>query len=193
MIPTPDKYCTIPGALEYLRLKGYKIAKSKLYDDKSIIRYQIINNIITFEKNALDKYARKFLSLDEGSDSNDVEKRLKEEIRFLKERADKVAFENELAKGQYIPRSNVEQQLAARAAFLKDNLGQGFIHSRASKICEIVRGDREHIPDLIKYWLKQIEEVFDYYSKPLEFKVPVMEIKKFLRNRSEDPVELIDG
>ena len=89
-------------------------------------------------------------------------------------------LEAKIKQGMYILRSEIEQMLAARAAFLKDNLGQGFIHSRASKIAEIMQGNAERIPDLIEFWLRHIDEVFDYYSKPMKFEVPMSAVEEFL-------------
>lgn len=168
----------ITDALLYLKEQGWKIEKSKLYEEKSIIGYKIINNNITFKKIDLDKYARKFLKPMSETDSSTIEDKLKWDARISEQKFKDMELEAKIKEGLYILKSEVEQLLAARAAFLKDNLGQGFIHSRASKLIEIVEGNSDHTPELIDYWLKQIEEVFDYYSKPMRFEVPAVMVNE---------------
>lgn len=174
------KTYAVSEAVEYLKSQGYKIEKSKLYEDKHIIGFSTSNGSAVFGEKALDKYAKKFLSLLSGSDAISLEEKLKWETRIAEQKFKDMELEAKIKQGMYILRSEIEQMLAARAAFLKDNLGQGFIHSRASKIAEIMQGNAERIPDLIEFWLRHIDEVFDYYSKPMKFEVPMSAVEEFL-------------
>lgn len=100
----------------------------------------------------------------------DLDKRIKEaEAREREGRAAKIEHENKVTVGLYLLRSEVDRQFAARAAFLKDGVGSRFIHSRAPRIVEMIGGDMGKVPDLVELWLKEVEELFDHYSKPLEF------------------------
>ncbi|MBI3582387.1 MAG: hypothetical protein HY096_00370 [Nitrospinae bacterium] len=156
----------IPEVLEYLRLEGWKVSKSKLYEDQLKIDKQKDGSIL--RKDA-DKYARLCLSKLDGSDYEiDPFEKLKEETRFTKERADKVAFENEIARGNYILKSDAEQQLSARAAFLKSGV-QGFFHSMSTRLIELAEGKPEKGPDVLELCLKETEELFHHYSKPMVF------------------------
>lgn len=179
---------TVPEALEYLKAQGFKIEKTKLYDEKAIVGFTAVDNAVTFAKKDLDKYAKKFLSLLSGADSNNAEDKLKWETKIAEQKFNDMAFEAKIKEGKYILRSEVEQMLAARAAFLKDSLGPGFIHSRASKIVEIVKGNPDNIPELIEFWLRQIEEVFDYYSKPMRFEVPIALLEEEMAKNEEKGV-----
>ncbi|MEK7075745.1 MAG: hypothetical protein AAB948_03065, partial [Patescibacteria group bacterium] len=171
----PEEACfSVPEAVEYLKGQGFKIEKSKLYEEKNIVGYTTIDNAVTFLKKDLDKYAKKFLNLLAESDSNNADAKMKWDAKIAEQKFSDMEFEAKIKQGMYILKSDVEQQLAARAAFLKENLGSGFIHSRAPKIAEIIQGNTERIPELIELWLQQIEEVFDYYSKPMRFEVPVV-------------------
>ena len=173
----PEEACfSVPEAVEYLKGQGFKIEKSKLYEEKNIVGYTTIDNAVTFLKKDLDKYAKKFLNLLAESDSNNADAKMKWDAKIAEQKFSDMEFEAKIKQGMYILKSDVEQQLAARAAFLKDNLGQSFIHSRASKIAELLKGDTDRIPELIEFWLKQIEKVFDYYSKPMRFEVPAISI-----------------
>jgi len=163
---------SVPDAVEYLRAQGFKIEKSKLYEEKAIVGYKTINNAVTFMKKDLDKYAKKLLTLLTESGANNAEEKMKWETKIAEQKFKDMEFEARIKEGIYVLKSEVEQMLAARAAFLKDNLGQGFIHSRAARIAEILKGNPDLIPELIEFYLKHIEEVFDYYSKPMRFEVP---------------------
>lgn len=166
-------------ALAYLKEQGWKIEKTKLYEDKNIIGYKVISGSITFKKTDLDKYAQKFLlPLAAVENSGTASEKVKWEAKIAEQKFKDMEFNAKIKAGLYVLRSDVEQMLAARAAFLKDNLGQSFIYSRAAKLVEIVQGNSEFIPDLIDYWMKQIEEVFDYYSKPIRFEVPTALIEE---------------
>jgi len=179
------KKFSVSEAVEYLKSQGYKIEKSKLYEDKHIIGFSTSKGTAVFEEKALDKYAKKFLSMLSGSDVASPEEKLKWETKIAEQKFKDMEFEAKIKEGRYVLRSEVEQMLAARAAFLKDNLGQGFIHSRAAKIAEILKGNPDLIPELIEFYLKHIEEVFDYYSRPMKFEVPMSAVEEFLKKESE--------
>ena len=79
-------------------------------------------------------------------DAVSSEEKLKWDIRIAEQKFKDMEFEADVRQGKYVLRSEVERMLAARAAFLKDNLGQGFIYSRAPKIVELVEGNTDRIP-----------------------------------------------
>ena len=95
---------------------------------------------------------------------------MKWDARIAEQKFKDMEFEAKIKEGMYVLKSEVEQMLAARAAFLKDNLGQSFIHSRAPKIAEIIQGNTERIPELIELWLQQIEEVLIITANPCALK-----------------------
>lgn len=179
------KNYTVSEAVEYLQAHGFKISKSKLYEDKHIVGFTTQNGSALFGEKALDKYAKKFLSLLSDSDVSSLEEKLKWETKIAEQKFKDMEFEAKIKVGAYILKSEVEQMLAASAAFLKENLGSGFIHSRAPKIAEILKGNPDNIPELVEFYLKHIEEVFDYYSKPMKFEVPMSAVEEFLKNESE--------
>ncbi len=156
----------VPEVLEYLKAQGWKISQSKLYEDQGKIDKQKDGSIL---KKDADKYAKYFLQKLDGSDyeTSPLEKQ-KEETRLTKERADKVAFENEIMRGSYVLREEVEQQQAARAAYLKNSI-EGFFHSLAPRIIEHANGDMNKVPELTEFCLKEVEDFFHHYSKPLTF------------------------
>lgn len=152
--------------LDYLQQQGWKVSKSKLYDDQGKIDKQKDGSIL---KKDADKYARLCLNKLDGSDYEiDPTNKNKEETRLTKERADKISFENEIMRGSYVLREEAEQQMAARAAYLKNSI-EGFFHSLSPRIAELINGDAAKIPDLTEFCLREVEDFFHHYSKPLTF------------------------
>lgn len=162
---------TKKDAVEYLIIEGWDIKvddngkNSKLYNDLDGIPRKSGG----WPKSALDKYARLKLKKADGALSKtSFEAKTQEETRLTKERADKVAFENKILSGSYVLREDSEQQLAARAAYLKSSI-EGFFNSLAPRIAEIINGDQTKIPELTEFCLREIENFFHHYSKPLIF------------------------
>lgn len=169
--PAQAALAGIPEVLEYLKAEGWKIEKTKLYNDQGKIDKQKDGGIL---KKDADKYAAYFLKKLDGSDYEDIDpaEKIKWETEIAKQKAEKLTMENEINRAVYVLKSDVEMQLAARAAYLKDNLGMDFIHSFAPRIVTLVQGSQDKIPDLVDIWLEHIEEVFNHYSKPIKFEVP---------------------
>lgn len=166
----PEEQCfkNLLEVIVYLRDQGWKCSKSKIYEDQIKIDRQSDG---TITKKDADKYAGIFLRRLDGSinaDDLDPAEKLRWEIEIAKEKAEKLHRENEIERGIYLLRSDVEHMLAARAAYLKDNLGAAFIHSRASQIILLVNGDQTRIPDFVEFWLRNIEEIFNHYARPIQ-------------------------
>lgn len=153
-------------ALTYLKLSGWKVSKAKFYEDKHLIREKEDMPIL---KKSVDAYAvanlRKMADLD--SDPT-ISNKLREETRLTRERADKVAFENKILRGDYVLLSDVSQMLAGRAAYLKGSL-EDFFHGMTPAIIRKAGGDTQLTPEVTDYCLERLAEIFDFYSKPIVF------------------------
>jgi len=165
------RFKTLKEVLSYLKDEGWKVEKSKLYADKNKIDRQKDGSYLAAD---VDRYAKLCLSRLDGSDETPVDaaEKLKWEIEFNKQRAKKLELENEVEKGRWLLRSEVSQMFAARAALLKDAVGPAFIHPRVADVIELVGGDQAKAPELIAWWLREVEKHMDQYSRPLEFAVP---------------------
>lgn len=178
--PKSRTFSTLLEVLDYLQGEGWKISKSTLYDNQHKINKAKDG---TYTKKAVDEYARLCLvkldgSTDEGKGA--AEKKEEIEAKIAEERLKKLQRDNEIEQGRWVRRSEVESMLAARAAALMNGVGPEFIHREAAGIIELVEGDIEKAPDLIEHWLKVVEELFDRYSRPVEFTVPGAEDEDFI-------------
>lgn len=156
-------------ALIYLRQGGWKISRSKFYEDKHLLIEKERGPIL---KANIDRYAAAYLrKTDELDENPTVAEKSKEETRLTKERADKVALGNEITRGMYVLRSETEQQMANRAAFLKTSL-EGFFYSMVPRLIEKADGNAQRTPEVMEFCLAELDELFDHYSKPHTFSVP---------------------
>lgn len=178
-----QRFKNIAEVIRYLHEEGWSASKRKIYYDRNKINRQPDGS---FLKTAVDKYAKLFLSRTDRSKDISAAEKLKWEIEVTRQKAEKLRHENEIERGIYLLRSDVEHMLAARAAYLKDNLGAAFIYSRAAEIILLVKGDQTYMPDLTEYWLCEMGKVFNYYAKPMQFEVPYRPLKTLKTIDEED-------
>jgi len=170
--PEARRFRTLLEVLYYLQGEGWKVSKSKLYEDQRKIEKEEDG---TWTKQAVDEYARLRLTrLDGTTDEGRGAAERKEEIeaQIAQAKLEKLRRENEIEQGRWVRRSEVESMLAARASALMAGVGPEYIHREAAGIIELVGGDADRAPDLIDHWLKRVEELFDRYSRLMEFTVP---------------------
>jgi hypothetical protein len=161
-----------PEALAWLESEQWKVGKSKLYDDlKTGIIARRPDGTITREE--LEQYTR-CLSKQDGTPGNEAKRSLSE-LKTLQE-IDRVRVDREhrelrleVARGELIPRSDVEIELAKRAGYLRSDLKNVF-RALAGEIVTIVKGDPAAIPQLITWGAGQggtVDEIMDRYSRPI--------------------------
>jgi hypothetical protein len=161
--------------LDYLRAKGYKVGKSKLYEDQYKIDHQKDGAML---RRDVDKYAAMFLRKLDGSDEGpaDMAEKIKWETEIAKQKAEQLTRRNEVESGQYVLRSDVEQQFAARAASLKSSL-EYFFRGMAPRIVELVQESSGSVPELQAFCLAALHDHLDAYSRPLVFAEAVIDDK----------------
>lgn len=168
-----QEFKTLLQIFKYLKNEGWKISKSALYEKA----YMIKKTNGVYLKKDIDAFAKKFLRKIDAPDidiEDGIDKKIQAEIRKLTAEAEKKELEVKKLRGELVERWEVEQQLADRAAFLKSSI-QEFFHSMAPYMIEKVEGNIQKLPEFIEFCLIEIEKLFDYYSRPLQFIVPAME------------------
>lgn len=170
----PDKqaFKNILEVLDYLQAEGWKIQKSALYSKQYAIKKQSDGAML---KKDVDDFASRYLRKLDGSDmeEGDLSKKTEAEVRKLLAEAEKKEIEVSQLRGEVVDRSEVEQQLAARAAFLKNSL-EGFFHSMTPRLIEKAEGNQARTPEVVEFCLSELAELFDHYSKPHTFSVPAI-------------------
>ena len=153
------EFKTEAAAVDYLVRQGWQIGKSKFNAD--------VNACLVAKRNGcfypadLDRYAQAA-----GLSPRDIESpaagTFKEQLQT--EQVRKLRMENEIREGQYLPASEVEHMLAARAAVLKRDNEQ-FWRTSAAKIIRLVGGDETRAPELIELGLEETEDFFARYAE----------------------------
>ena len=77
---------------------------------------------------------------------------------------------NKILDGEYVERSGVERQLAARASIIKSDM-ENFFRSRIGDLITMCEGDQKYSPDIINYMLSNLEAWLGRYAQPIEFDV----------------------
>lgn len=160
------RFDNLMDVCEYLTSEGWKISKTKLYEDQGKIHKQKDGTML---KQDVDRYAAVLSRLDGSDFEGHASEKLRWETEIAKQKAKLLTRSNAVEAGKYILKSDVEQQLAGRASYLKSSLGMDFIHSRAAQLIRVCDGNQERAPELIEFWLEQIEQTFDHYAQPLQF------------------------
>lgn len=159
--------------LGWLKEQGYKIGKSKLYADAAAGRIRLeADGGCTAEE--AERYARRvglkrLAAVDSAEVEREAKRKLENEVALLEAKRRKIEFELELASGRYLPRTEHEQELAARAVALK----QGLIHLAQSRTAEVVAAAADRgIEEAAALLQTLIEDLLDDYARREEIEIP---------------------
>lgn len=157
--------------LGWLCKAGYKVGKSKLYADAKV--GMLPAGACTVED--AERYARrarlKRLAEVAGGELDRIARVKSEaEYKLLQMKYEKLEFELQKDKGQWLPRAEFEQELAARAAVLLHGL-RHLAQSRAAEMLEACGGKAERLADLLQ---EGIEELLNDYANRETFQVIVL-------------------
>jgi hypothetical protein len=186
--PEDRSFKNIPAVHVYLtEERGYKVSERKVYDDKRLIIKQSDGCYLLRD---VEEYASRFLPKRDGSDDNEGEltkRKLQKEIELQDEKIDRERRRNKVETGKLILRSKVDQQLAARAAFLISDL-ESFAHGKLPEIAERAIDSTNATDEVIAYlaelrakigpelsavFLSEMRKWLDRYAQPLQFQAPI--------------------
>jgi hypothetical protein len=170
-------YATIADVLDYLKESGWKVTRTSLY------RHQAEGKIMpaadgTYRRKDVDKYARTWLKQQStgkkiSERTDDLQRRkLDLEIKNLEieQRRKQMALEKE--QERYIPREQMELELAARAGVLEAGL-KHWVQSRAAEWIRAVSGDMKKVGDLINLMNHDLDEHINSYASQVEYQVVI--------------------
>lgn len=172
-----DTLDNIAAVLLYLQEAGWKITKTSLY------RHQKEGKIIPasdgkYSKRVVDKYARTFLKQAATGkrvveETDELQRRkLQKEIARLELSVEREKFNLERDRGLYVPREQMDIELAMRAGVLMAGL-KHWIQRRASDWIAAVSGDEKRVGELIAMMNNDLEEHIHQYAANKEYEVVV--------------------
>jgi len=145
----------------HLQATGWKVT------DKTV-RNHIKKRYLLPEKDGgfliddVDRYALRFLKKTGGDTKTDkvavlTERKLKEELRGLKMKNDKLEAELKATLANYLTVEDHEQELAARAVYYDNGMRHRF-HLIAPQIIQMVKGDQGKADELVEFLNIQHDE-----------------------------------
>jgi hypothetical protein len=165
----------IANVLLYLKAEGWKATKTSLYRHQSEGKFLPQDDGRYLQKD-IDKYAKSWLK--EQATGKRVNKKKDDvwtqnkELENRKLLADTIRAEFALAKeqGKYIPKEQMEIELAGRAGILDAGL-KHMIQSRAADWIRAVSGDMKKIGELINMMNADWDEHLNSYASVREYEI----------------------
>jgi len=162
-------------ALLFLQKEGYKIEKSKLYADckKGLLKLQADGSVLESDINSYIRRARleKPAEIEAKADNTKLIRRKQErDIEKLEEQIADLKFKREVSAGKYMLKTDVEMEIAARAAALD----AGLRHMYQSKIpdwVEIVAGDPQKTAILLESINQDLDDQLNEFANMSRFQV----------------------
>jgi hypothetical protein len=173
-----ENFTSVSSVVKYLDESGWKIADKTLYrhidKDHKLSR----ESDGTFSRKNVDKYASAYLKIkatgkrDEQKSDELQRQKLEQELKNLKQKNEREAFNFDKDRGLYIPKKQMEIELAARAGILDVGL-KHWIQSNAAEWTRMVEGDTKHVGELINAMIRDLDEQINSYATPIEFEVVI--------------------
>lgn len=163
-------FATILDVVHHLDQEGWKISKSTAYHHWKSEGKLKARSQGGFSLSAIQEYARHHLQRKDGTSGNDDEdlqsQKIAAEVRRILSDAEMRELKLRTARGELIPKSQVEIELAERASNLKTYFA-AIARSSAGRIIKLVKGDPQLAPELISFLLALNKKAFDNYSRPI--------------------------
>ena len=163
-------------AVQWLRDQGYKVGKSKLYNDAASGKLKVCNDGSIRVSDLEDYVARQGMeplreSTEPDEAAEDLQReKIKEELRKLQLQNERQEFERARLEGKYIPRENLELELASRAGVLDSGLRTD-IKTHARDWVHLVGGQADRVPDLVEAMLDVLDRRLNEYARMDKFEV----------------------
>ena len=157
--------------LQHLKEAGYKVGKSKLYEDakKGSIRVGPDGSVLETEVRAYAGTLGRVVA--DIQDLNDIHNRkASKDVELTEIKIKRAQFELDRELGKYLPRKDFEQELAARAAIFETGIKHQF-NVHVSEWIAVVGGHPEKGPDLLDRLTKALESELSRYATTTSFQV----------------------
>lgn len=167
----------IAAVLTYLKKQGWRVTKTSLY------RHQKEGKILPgdkgkYDQKKVDKYAKNWLKqqstgkrLSEKSDELQ-RKKLEQDIQLQAVKIERENFNYKKEQGLFIPKDQMEIELATRAGILVAGL-KHWVQSKAADWIAAVSGDTKKTGELINLMNRDVDEHINNYASSKEYEVVI--------------------
>ncbi|WP_461210409.1 hypothetical protein [Desulfocurvus sp. DL9XJH121] len=174
----PEVLTSVAAVLDRLQAGGRKVRKSKLYQDvkAGLLARQADGG---FPCAAVDAYAETLplaaLPKDDADRNKDLARRRQEAtIRKIEEETARIRFRGEVERGRYIPREDVELELAGRAVVLESGIRQA-VEMHVLDLIHLAGGDPRKSQEFLERFETMLDGALNEYAAPAEFEVTFSE------------------
>ena len=176
---------TLPNTaavLDHLKEAGWKVTKTSLY------RHQSQGKLLpqsdgSYTKYAVEKYAKTFLKqtstgkrVGEAADALQ-QKKLNQDIELQAIKIEREKFNYAKEQGLYIPKDQMEIELATRAGILVAGL-KHWVQSNTADWIAAMGGDTKRTGELINLMSRDVDEHINHYASSREYEVVIAEEEK---------------
>lgn len=166
------EFDSVQGVLGYLESENWKVGKSKLYEDYGSGKLKAQPSGSFLLSDVLE-YARVHLKKADGTPGAALggpslqEQKILEEVGRIKADRQHRELKYKEAVGELIKKSDVEIELAKRAAYLRSDLKNVF-RAGAVEIIKTVGGDPQKASALISFGVRFVDEILDRYARAVK-------------------------
>ena len=167
------------SVLRYLHANGWKVEKTQFY--QHVKQGKLARNDQgLFTRRAVLKYAKDWVPRDAtgkkvGEEQSDLAReKLQEEIERIRIQQRRENFKFDVERGKYLPRADVEQELAGRAVALDAGYNH-MVYSRVQEFISVVGGDPAKASMLIELLLTARDDWFNQYASAMDIEVELAE------------------
>ena len=175
VVGRPAPLAHLKAAAAYLITEGWKVGKSKVYQDAQLGRIRVQEDRTVEVADALD-YARKYLERSSIPDADQVDDLLRVEkqsqIELIQARKRKLDFEDEQARGRYLDRDAVLLEWSVKLGLLEAYL-KNAARTRSVEWAVAVRGDPDRADVLYGMIAAEVDAVLEQLADLQEIKVRV--------------------
>ncbi len=160
------------AVVDYLEKEGYKIKKTKVYDDAKNGLLPVQPDGTVFRSD-VESYAKKYLEKvknQTGQVDKIFQQKSHTEILRTQRQIEKLELDLEIARGKYILRKDFGMELAARAGMFEAGL-KHLIQTRAIDWIYEVKGDPKKAQILINRIFDALDEQLGQYANMDEFQI----------------------
>ena len=170
-VPEDSRFKTLLEVVGYLKGKGYKIAKSKIYQDRknNQIRVQADGSVLKRDADAYSKTLQLLGDPLKGLEASQLKKSELEMARLEKQNQ-LLDYEIGVKEGLYVSRPEAEMAAASNITVIEANIKNMHV-SHALGWIDLVGGDHNRVGDLIEAMENKLNEMFNQLAKTGQFHV----------------------
>lgn len=154
--------------------EGWKVSQSTVYKHAKEGRLLSDMDGGGYSLKAVQKYARLHLMQadirQKAADAEWQQKKIMAEVAKTSEQAKLYQIKRMVQEGKYVPKEDVEIEMAGRAAALEAGL-KFMVQTRVGEWIAAVGGDEKKAGDLVRMVMEDIDDMLNEYATTREFQV----------------------